>query len=161
MRSALSTFLPTYMTLKGESLWVGGIYLSVLEIAGAVGTLFWGYYSDRIGRRKALNIIVYAAPVCMFAFSVISGWASLPVLALLGFFLMGTTPILLALTQDYGTERPAFFNSIFLTVSFGSEAASLIISGVLADWVGLEMTFNLSGIIALGAIPFVYLIKRP
>jgi len=160
MRSALSTFLPTYMTLKGESLWTGGIYLSVLEIAGAAGTLFWGYYSDRIGRRKALNIIVYAAPVCMFLFSIINGWVSLPVLALLGFFLMGTTPILLALTQDYGVERPAFFNSIFLTVSFGSEAISLMISGALADWVGLEMTFNLSGFFALTAIPFIYFMKR-
>jgi FSR family fosmidomycin resistance protein-like MFS transporter len=160
MRASLTTFLPTYMTLKGESLWTGGIYLSVLELAGAAGTLFWGYYSDRIGRRKALNIIVYASPVFMFLFSVINGWASLPVLAVLGFFLMGTTPILLALTQDRGHERPAFFNSIFLTVSFGSEAAALMIAGGLADWVGLEMTFHLSGLMALGAIPFVYMIKR-
>jgi MFS transporter, FSR family, fosmidomycin resistance protein len=161
MRAALTTFLPTYMTLKGETLWTGGVFLSVLELSGAAGTLFWGYYSDKIGRRKALLIIVYAAPVLMFLFSVINGWAALPVLAVLGFFLLGTTPILLALTQDRGTERPAFFNSMFLTVSFGSEAVALMIAGGLADWIGLEMTFNLSGIIALGAIPFVYMIKKP
>ena len=86
MRAALTTFLPTYMTLKGETLWTGGVFLSVLELSGAAGTLFWGYYSDKIGRRKALLIIVYAAPVLMFLFSVIDGWASLPVLAVLGFF---------------------------------------------------------------------------
>lgn len=160
MRASLTTFLPTYMTIKGESLWMGGIYLSVLEIAGAMGTLFWGYYSDKIGRRKALNIIVYVSPLTMFMFSMMNGWASLPVLAILGFFLMGTTPILLALTQDHGTERPAFFNSIFLTVSFGSEAAAMMIAGGLADWLGLEMTFHISGLLALGAIPFAYLIKK-
>ena len=160
MRAALTTFLPTYMTLKGESLWTGGIFLSVLELSGAAGTLFWGYYSDRIGRRKALNILVYASPLFMFLFSITNGWASLPILAILGFFLMGTTPILLALTQDRGTERPAFFNSIFLTVSFGSEAAALMIAGGMADWIGLEATFNLSGVIALGAIPFVFMIKK-
>ena len=148
------------MTLKGETLWTGGVFLSVLELSGAAGTLFWGYYSDKIGRRKALLIIVYAAPVLMFLFSVIDGWAALPVLAILGFFLLGTTPILLALTQDRGTERPAFFNSMFLTVSFGSEAVALMIAGGLADWVGLEMTFHLSGIIALGAIPFVFMLKK-
>ena len=103
---------------------------------------------------------MYASPISMFLFSVINGWASLPVLAVLGFFLMGTTPILLALTQDRGTERPAFFNSIFLTVSFGSEALSMMIAGAMADWIGLEATFNISGIIALGAIPFVYMIKK-
>ncbi len=160
MRAALSTFLPTYMMLKGESLWTGGVFLSVLELAGAAGTLFWGYYSDRIGRRKALLIIVYAAPVLMFLFSLMDGWAALPVLALLGFFLLGTTPILLALTQDYGVERPAFFNSMFLTVSFASEMASLMIAGALADWIGLEMTFHLSGVLALGAIPFVFMLKK-
>jgi len=160
MRAALTTFLPTYMTLKGESLWIGGVFLSILELSGAAGTLFWGYYSDRIGRRKALLIIVYSAPVLMFLFSVMNGWASLPVLAILGFFLMGTTPILLALTQDRGTERPAFFNSMFLTVSFASEAAALMIAGGLADWIGLEMTFHVSGIISIGAIPFVFMLKK-
>jgi hypothetical protein len=73
---------------------------------------------------------------------------------------MGTTPILLALTQDRGTERPAFFNSMFLTVSFASEAAALMIAGGLADWIGLEMTFHISGIISIGAIPFVYMLKK-
>ena len=161
MRAALTTFLPTYMTIKGESLWTGGIYLSVLELSGAAGTLFWGYYSDRIGRRKALMITLYTAPVLMFLFSIMDGWISLSVLALLGFFLMGTTPILLALTQDRGVERPAFFNSMFLTVSFGSEALALMIAGGLADWVGLEITFHISAIAALGAIPFVLMIRKP
>lgn len=161
MRAALTTFLPTYMTIKGESLWTGGIYLSVLELSGAAGTLFWGYYSDRIGRRKALMITLYTAPVLMFLFSIMDGWISLSVLALLGFFLMGTTPILLALTQDRGVERPAFFNSMFLTVSFASEALALMIAGGLADWVGLEITFHISAIAALGAIPFVLMIRKP
>lgn len=161
MRAALTTFLPTYMTIKGETLWTGGIYLSVLELSGAAGTLFWGYYSDRIGRRKALMITLYTAPVLMFLFSVLNGWISLPVLALLGFFLLGTTPILLALTQDRGVERPAFFNSIFLTVSFASEALALMIAGGLADWVGLEMTFHISAIAAIGSIPFVLMLKKP
>jgi FSR family fosmidomycin resistance protein-like MFS transporter len=160
MRASLTTFLPTYMTQKGETLWTGGVFLSVLELSGAAGTLFWGYYSDRIGRRKALMIILYSAPVLMFLFSIMNGWISLPVLAILGFFLLGTTPILLALTQDRGSERPAFFNSMFLTVSFASEAAAVMIAGGLADWVGLEMTFHLSGIISIGAIPFVYMLKK-
>ena len=160
MRAVLLTFLPTYITLKGGSLWTGGVFLSVLELAGAAGTLFWGYYSDRIGRRKALLMIVYSAPVTMFVYTIMSGWISLPVLAILGFFLFGTTPILLALTQDRGTERPAFFNSIFLTVSFASEATALMISGGLADWIGLEMTFHVSAILSIGAIPFVYMLKK-
>lgn len=160
MRAALTTFLPAYVTSRGGSLWEGGVFLSALELSGAAGTLFWGYFSDRIGRKKALTIIVLVTPLLMFLFSVMNGWFSLPVLVTLGFFLMGTTPVLLALTQDRGSERPAFFNSIFLTVSFASEAVSIMIAGGLADWLGLRATFNLSGVIALGAIPFVFLVYR-
>jgi MFS family permease len=160
MRASLTTFLPTYIISKGGSLWEGGVFLSALELSGAVGTLFWGYFSDRIGRRKALTIIVLITPFLMFLFSILNGWAALPVLIVLGFFQMGTTPVLLALTQDRGSERPAFFNSIFLTVSFASEAASIMIAGGMADWLGLEMTFHMSGVIALGALPFVFLVDR-
>jgi FSR family fosmidomycin resistance protein-like MFS transporter len=160
MRAALSTFLPTFITLRGESLWTGGIYLSVLEVSGAIGTLFWGYYSDRIGRKNALKMIVFTAPVLMFLFSSMHGWLSLIVLVLLGFFLLGTTPILLALTQDRSTDRPALYNSIFMTISFGSQATAVMITGLFADWVGLELTFRIAGVIALGAIPFVFMIKK-
>jgi FSR family fosmidomycin resistance protein-like MFS transporter len=156
MRASLTNFLPTYMTLRGESIWTGGVFLSILELSGALGVLFWGTYSDRIGRRRALMMIVLAAPVLMFTFTGMQGWWSLPFLVLLGFFLLGTTPILLALVQDRARGRPAFFNGMFLTISFGSEAISLMLVGVIGDWIGLEATFRLAPVVALGAIPFVF-----
>jgi FSR family fosmidomycin resistance protein-like MFS transporter len=158
MRASLTNYLPTYLTLRGESLWVGGVFLSILELSGALGVLFWGSYSDRIGRRRALMIIVLAAPVLMFFFTTLSIWWSLPILILLGFFLLGTTPILLALVQERAKERPAFFNGMFLMISFGSEAVSLMLVGVVGDWIGLVETFRLAPFVALGAIPFVFLL---
>jgi FSR family fosmidomycin resistance protein-like MFS transporter len=160
MRASLTNYLPTYMTLRGESLWVGGVFLSVLELSGALGVLFWGSYSDKIGRRRALMMIVITAPALMFAFTSLSGWWSLPMLVMLGFFLLGTTPILLALVQDRSKDRPAFFNGMFLTISFGSEAVSLMLVGVISDWIGLEETFRWAPVVALGAIPFVFFLKE-
>jgi FSR family fosmidomycin resistance protein-like MFS transporter len=160
MTTALTTFLPTYLKLKGESLWMGGIFLSILSLSGAAGTLFWGGFSDRIGRKKALHMITFSAPVLMFGFVNIHGWAAIPVLIMLGFVLLGFTPILLALVQDRAIERPAFLNGIFMMISFGDEALAMILTGALGDWIGLETTFQLSGLLALGAIPFVYMIRR-
>ena len=159
MRAALTTFLPTFVSLQGESLWTGGLFLTILEICGAAGTLFWGIYSDKIGRRRALLIILYTAPAFMYFFSVIEGWWSLPFLVLLGFFLLGTTPILLAMVQDMAGGRPSFFNGMFLTISFGSEAISLLIVGAMSDWFGLAETFRYSSFIAIGAIPFLWMTK--
>lgn len=157
MRAALITFLPTYVTLKGGSLWTGGAFLTILELCGAAGTLFWGIYSDKIGRKRALKIILYTAPIFMYFFTRTDGWWSMPFLVLLGFFLLGTTPILLAMVQDLAGGRPSFFNGMFLTISFGSEALSLLIVGAMSDWFGLVETFRYSAYISVGAIPFLWM----
>ncbi|MCK5453135.1 MAG: MFS transporter, partial [Calditrichia bacterium] len=60
MKSALTLYLPTYLTAKGQSLWIAGISLSVLQFAGAAGTFAAGYISDRISHRNMLFIIAIA-----------------------------------------------------------------------------------------------------
>jgi FSR family fosmidomycin resistance protein-like MFS transporter len=162
MKSALTTFLPTYMNLKGESLWMGGISLSILELAGAIGTLFIGSYSDKIGRKTVLLIISIAAPLLMWLFTISGKPFELPFLVLLGFFLFGFTPVVLALIQDRATERPAFLNGIYMTISFGMGALAVLLVGALSDWIGMDLTFRISAFLSLGAIPFVLmLIEKP
>lgn len=160
MRAALTTFLPTYITEMGQSWIVGGYYLSILELAGAIGTLFWGSYSDKIGRKSALLIIAIVSPVLMYLFVEVKGIFNIPLLILLGFFLLGTTPILLALVQDRAKERPAFMNGIFMSISFGTSALAVVLFGLIADRTGLEEAFKITAYIALGAIPFILFIKK-
>lgn len=160
MRASLTTFLPTYMEDIGRGWEIGGVYLSVLELAGAVGTLFWGTVSDKMGRRLSLLIIAAVSPVLMYLFVDASGWVSLIILVLLGFFLLGTTPILLALVQDRSKERPAFMNAMFMTISFGTGAIAVLLAGGIADITGIREAFRISSYIAVGAVPFVLMIRK-
>jgi FSR family fosmidomycin resistance protein-like MFS transporter len=159
MRASLTTFLPTYMEDIGEGWQKGGIYLAILEFAGAAGTLFWGTASDRIGRKTALFIIAFVSPFLMYFFVDMNGIYALIMLILLGFFLLGTTPILLALVQDRSHERPAFMNAMFMTISFGTGAVAVVLAGGLADWIGLKEAFRVSAYIAIGAVPFVLMLS--
>lgn len=159
MRASLTTFLPTYMEHIGEGWKIGGIYLSILELAGAAGTLFWGTASDRVGRKLSLLIITVVSPLLMYLFVITSGWMEIIYLVLLGFFLLGTTPILLALVQDRATSRPAFMNAMFMTISFGTGALAVVIVGALADLTSLRTAFIISAVTAFAAIPFVLMIK--
>ena len=68
MKAALTLYLPVYMTYHGESLWMAGIFLSVLQLSGAAGTYYSGTISDKIGRRKTLLIITVTAPLLMLVF---------------------------------------------------------------------------------------------
>ncbi|MFC2085297.1 MFS transporter, partial [Bacteroidota bacterium] len=46
VKSSLTIYLPIFITsIKGESLWIGGISLSILQLAGAGGTFFSGTIS--------------------------------------------------------------------------------------------------------------------
>ena len=160
MKSALSTFLPTYLTVKGESLWAGGIALAILQFAGAIGTLFSGSMSDIIGRKSSLVIIFIASPVLMYVFTISNGFFTIPLIVLMGFFLFASGPVLLALVQDRGIERPSLINGIYLMISFTVSSVTILLIGMLGDRIGLELTFKVAALVALTAIPFVLMLKE-
>ena len=160
MKSGLTAFLPTYyFSEKGETLWFANSALAAFQLAGALGTILSGTISDRIGRKTSLMIIALTTPGLMFLFITSSGYLSFLFLMLLGFFIFAPGPVLLALVQDREKEKPVFANSIYMTISFVTASLSIFFAGVLGDWIGLESTYKLSAFIALGAIPFVMMLK--
>jgi FSR family fosmidomycin resistance protein-like MFS transporter len=161
MKSGLTAFLPTYFYMeKGETLWFSNSALAVFQLAGAVGTFFSGTISDKIGRKTSLLIISVITPVFMFLFVVSSGIWSFFLLVILGLFVFAPGPVMLALVQDVSEDKPVFMNSIYMTISFVSSAISVVLAGLLGDWLGLEKTYLISSLLALGAVPFILLLKK-
>jgi len=156
MKSLLITFLPAYYVSQGETLWVAAYTLSIFQFAGAIGSLVAGSYSDKIGRRKALIIISLVTPPLMVLFLLVSGWLKIVVLSFIGFFLIGSSPVMLAMVQEMSAERPSFNNGVFMTINFAFGAFATMLIGILADLIGLEQSFWLSPIFALLAIPFAF-----
>jgi FSR family fosmidomycin resistance protein-like MFS transporter len=108
----LVIFLPAYLTAKGASLVVAGVSLSVLEAGGVIGVLTAGTLSDRWGRKFVLLAAILAIPVLMWFFLLDPGFLTFPILFLLGFFLLSNGPVMLAIVQESGSERPAYVNGI-------------------------------------------------
>ena len=160
IRALLITFLPTYYISTGNSLWTGTIVLSLIEIAGAAGTLIAGRYSDKIGRKKTLIIIALVMPVLMLLFNISSAGFSVVFLILGGLFLFGSAPVLLALVHDFESDRPSFINSIYMTLNFIFGAGSNMLIGYLSDIYGLETLFQYSPLLALTAIPFAFMMPE-
>lgn len=161
MKSGLTAFLPTYFyTEKGESLWFSNSTLAVFQLAGAVGTIFSGTVSDKIGRKSTLLIISVLTPILMAFFVMSSGVLSFVLLAILGFFVFAPGPVLMALVQDVSEDLPVFMNSIYMTISFVSSAIAVVFAGLIGDWLGLEKTYLISSFLALGAVPFVLMLKK-
>lgn len=156
IRSTLMVFLPTYLASRGENLWFAGISLSALELTGAMGTFWGGGLSDRLGRRKMLLIVSAVSPVLGWIFLLSRGWLSIVVLLILGFFLISAGPVVLALVQDVKSDRPAFMNSIYMTLNFLGSAGTALLVGWGADHFGLETTFRVAFTLSILAVPFVW-----
>jgi len=155
IRSALTTFLPTYLTVTGASLWLAGISLSIFQFAGAIGTFWAGSLSDKIGRKQTLLIITITTPILLGLFIFSEGVWRILILVLLGFFVLAYGPVLLAVVQDVDSHRPAFVNGIYMTISFLMASVTSVLIGALGDWVGLVNCYKLIAAIGLGGIFFV------
>jgi FSR family fosmidomycin resistance protein-like MFS transporter len=155
---ARSTFLPTFLTQQGESLWFAGIALTVQTAVGFVGAMMGGAISDRWGRRLVVFVSMSSAAILMLLFLLVGGWIRLPLLALMGITGPATRAALMAMVQENCPDNRAMANGMYLALSFVLESGAAVVMGVLGDAFGLERAFLLSAIILLVGSPVVRLL---
>jgi FSR family fosmidomycin resistance protein-like MFS transporter len=160
MKSALTLYLPTYLTSRGTSIWLAGISLAILQFSGAGCTFFSGIISDKIGRKNALLIITIINPILMFLFLFVHGVWTIPILIITGFFLFAIGPVMLAFIHDINSRHMSFINGIYMTINFAVSSLIVLLVGYLSDTIGIELTFRISAWLAFGSIPFVLSIKN-
>jgi FSR family fosmidomycin resistance protein-like MFS transporter len=153
LNACLSTYLPVFMVQSGTPLWLAGAALSILEISGVIGALILGPFSDKIGRKKIIIISIMFSATLVPIFLQLSGWAVFPILILIGFFSISTGTIFLALVQDNFQHHRATGNSIYILLSYLSNALMLIVIGLIGDNFGLSLAYWISAIAALLSIP--------
>lgn len=155
MHASITAFLPTYIDMQTGDLWLAGISLTIFEAAGVVGVLTAGSFSDRFGRRRILLISLLGAPASLFLFTAVGGWLGMAALILVGFTLLSTTPVMLALVQEQARSSPSAANGFFMMISFVARSAVVVVVGFVADQIGLRTMYFVSALLGLAAIPFV------
>ena len=155
MHAALATFLPTFIKIDTGNLWLAGIGLTVYEAAGVAGVLTAGSFSDRFGRRRVLLISLLGAPVSLMLFIFSGGLLRFTALVLVGFTLLSTTPVMLALVQEHAGSSPSAANGFFMMISFMARSAVVVLVGFVADLIGLPVTYLISALLGLAAVPFI------
>jgi MFS transporter, FSR family, fosmidomycin resistance protein len=55
---------------------------------------------------------------------------------------------------------PTFMNSMYMFINFGVSAALVFALGILGDWIGLERTYQICTLFALGSVPMAFLLTR-
>ncbi len=159
MHACLTAFLPLYVMQQSGNVWLAGIALSLFEAAGVVGILTIGSLSDRFGRKRLLGFCLVVSPIAFLLFTCTSGWLQLIILLITGFSLLSTTPVMLAMIQEFSVDGSSAANGVFMMISFLSRSAVVVLVGFVADLMGLEQTFILCGLVGMTALPFVLAIE--
>lgn len=160
MTAGLFAYLPTYMNQKGASLLIGGLTLSILELAGVAGALSTGTLSDRLGRRRILMITTLCSSLFLLLFLNVDGWIIVPVLLGLGFSALSAAPVMLAIVQDYLPENRAVGNGLFMAIAFLMQTLAVLVMGIIGDNYGLEKAYLFSALVALLGIPIIFTLPK-
>jgi FSR family fosmidomycin resistance protein-like MFS transporter len=155
MSAAFGTYLPTFLSREGSTLWFAGAAFALFEGAGMVGALTAGALSDQLGRRRVIALSLLIASPLMAAFLVFDGFARIPILLALGFTALSLMPVLMALMQEQFPENRALANGIFLGFSFVIQAVATVVLGVLSDRFGMRSAYVFAALIPLVGLPFV------
>jgi FSR family fosmidomycin resistance protein-like MFS transporter len=153
--SALTTYLPTFLSEGGSGLVAAGASLSVLEGAGVGGALLGGSMSDRVGRRTVLFVSFLVTPLLMGAFLVAQGWMRVPLLLLLGLSGLSVGPVIMALVQESLPGNPALANGLYMALSFILRSGVILVIGLIGDVLSLRWAFAVSAVMALVGLPLI------
>ena len=160
MHAGMATFLPTFLNQETGNLWLAGVGLTLFETAGVIGVLASGSISDYLGRRRVLLFALIGAPISMLLFTVSAGSIRFVALLFVGFTLLATTPVMLAIVQAHGQRAPSAANGFFMMISFLARSSVVVVVGLFGDWLGLKTTYLMSAAIGLLGIPFIFWLPK-
>ncbi|HVJ12197.1 MAG TPA: MFS transporter, partial [Burkholderiales bacterium] len=143
-QAALLTFLPVYLAhdMGYSPFWVGAC-LFALQAAGFAASPLAGHLSDRMGRKQILVSSMLATAVVLAAMAFTGGSPLfIALVAVLGFFLYATRPVIQAWMLD---STPKNMAGSSIGVLFGAQALGgalgPLLGGVVADRFGLLAAF--------------------
>ena len=158
--SAMTIFLPIYLTENGSTLFLAGASLTIFQAAGMVGALAGGSLSDVFGRRSVLLISILVTPILVLLFLFSAQWFGVILLILMGFFILSVTPVLMAIVQESFPDNRSMANGSFMAISFLTNALGVLAIGFASDQFGLQATYTASALLMLAAAPLVFLLPK-
>ena len=143
--SNMSLFIPKYLSDLGQSASTYGLLASLYIGAGAFGNVFGGYLADRIARHKVImaGFIIACIPIFFIAKTGYSLWYYL-LLPIAGFTVGSVYSSLIIMAQKIFPGRMALASGLVLGFMFASGAIGALISGVMADKLGVISVFYLT-----------------
>jgi MFS transporter, FSR family, fosmidomycin resistance protein len=134
----LVTFVPLWEVSLGHSKAYGSHLLSLMLLAGGLGTLAAGPLADRLGRRPVLIASLAATAPLILVYVVVGGVLGAVALALVGVCVIGTFGVTMVMSQEYLPRRIGMASGLSIGLSIGLGGVAAVGLGALADSIDLR-----------------------
>jgi FSR family fosmidomycin resistance protein-like MFS transporter len=156
----LVTFVPLWEVSLGHSKAYGNHLLSVMLLAGVVGTLVAGPLADRIGLRPVLLGSLIATPPLIAVFIGVGGIPGAFALALVGCCVIGTFGVTMVMSQQYLPSRIGMASGLSIGMSIGLGGIAAVGLGAIADSIDLRAALWVCAVAPLAAFALAVLLPR-
>jgi MFS transporter, FSR family, fosmidomycin resistance protein len=157
----LLTFVPLWIVSLGHSEAAGNRELSLMLVAGAVGTLLLGPVADRIGLRRTLLVTQAALAPLILVFVEVGGVPGAVALMLVGVCVVGTFGVTMVLSQLYLPRHVGIASGLSIGLAIGVGGLAAVALGAVADAIDLQAALYLSAAAPLAGVVLCLLLPAP
>jgi len=134
----LITFVPLWEVSLGHSKAYGNHLLSLMLLAGGVGTLAAGPLADRFGRRPVLLACTAATAPLILVFVIVGGIPGAIALAGVGISVIATFGVTMVMSQEYLPRHIGMASGLSIGLSIGLGGVGAVALGAVADSIDLR-----------------------
>ncbi len=134
----LFTFVPLWEVSLGRSKSYGNTLLSLVLLAGVVGTLCAGPLADRYGRRVVIAASMLLTPGLILVYVIVGGTLGAICVCAAGAAIVSTFGVTIVLSQEYLPSRIAMASGMSVGLATGLGGIAAVALGAVADAVDLK-----------------------
>jgi MFS transporter, FSR family, fosmidomycin resistance protein len=134
----LITFVPLWEVSLGHSKAHGNHLLSLMLLAGGLGTLAAGPLADRFGRRPVLLVNTAVTAPLILVFVAVGGAVGAIALAGVGISVISTFGVTMVMAQEYLPSRIGMASGLSIGLSIGLGGVGAVALGAVADSIDLR-----------------------
>jgi FSR family fosmidomycin resistance protein-like MFS transporter len=157
----LVTFVPLWEVSLGHSKAHGSHLLSLMLLAGGIGTLAAGPLADRVGPRPVLFASVLVLPPLILTYVLVGGIPGAFALAAVGICVIGTFGVTMVMSQEYLPRHVGMASGLSIGLSIGLGGIAAVALGAVADAVDLETALYVAAAAPVPGILLAALLPRP
>lgn len=136
--------------------------VTIIGACNSAGRLFWGWVSDKLGRKKTILILLVIAAISIVVVAFVKAYLILVFIAVIGFSYGGFLGVFPAMTADFWGIKNMATNYGMVLVGFGiGAAASSFTVAYLSKTKQFTLAFIIASVAALVGIVVVAMLKAP